>query len=228
MEIVQAPPTSFASGSGSGSGGADTAAATPLASDFETFLRMLTVQMQNQDPLNPVEASDFAVQLATFSSVEQQVLTNDLLTAIKGGLGQGAGGLGQAGALVGMEARSAAPVRFAGAPVTLHLPDRGAATAAELVVRDAVGAVVQRQPLPLDVDSIDWAGVSDTGAPLPGGLYRFEVELRSGAEALGTEGAESYQRISEIRFGPDGGREIVFAGGSAVTETAVTALRRPE
>ena len=48
-----------------------------LSSDFETFLKMLTVQMENQDPLNPVDSADFAVQLATFSSVEQQVLTND-------------------------------------------------------------------------------------------------------------------------------------------------------
>ena len=39
------------------------------SSDYETFLKMLTVQMQNQDPLNPVESSDFAAQLATFSSV---------------------------------------------------------------------------------------------------------------------------------------------------------------
>ena len=50
-----------------------------ISSDFETFLRMLTVQMQNQDPLNPIQSSDFAVQLATFSGVEQQVRTNDLL-----------------------------------------------------------------------------------------------------------------------------------------------------
>ena len=60
-----------------------------LTSDFETFLRMLTVQMQNQDPLNPVDSSDYATQLATFSGVEQQVLTNDLLKSIAGTFGQG-------------------------------------------------------------------------------------------------------------------------------------------
>ena len=45
-----------------------------ISSDFQTFLTMLTTQLQNQDPLNPVESSDFAVQLATFSGVEQQVI----------------------------------------------------------------------------------------------------------------------------------------------------------
>ena len=52
-----------------------------ISSDFETFLKMLTVQMENQDPLNPTDSSEYAMQLATFSGVEQQVLTNDLLNA---------------------------------------------------------------------------------------------------------------------------------------------------
>lgn len=55
--------------------------------DFETFLKMLTTQIRNQDPLNPMEGSDFAVQLATFSGVEQQVQTNDLLQKMTDQLG---------------------------------------------------------------------------------------------------------------------------------------------
>ena len=54
-----------------------------LNSDFETFLKMLTTQMQNQDPLNPVDSTEFATQLAMFTSVEQQVLTNDRLLSIQ-------------------------------------------------------------------------------------------------------------------------------------------------
>lgn len=59
------------------SGSAQTA--TAIASDFETFLRMLTTQLENQDPLEPVASQDLAVQLATFSGVEQQTQTNSLL-----------------------------------------------------------------------------------------------------------------------------------------------------
>lgn len=57
-------------------------ASTVLNSDFETFLKMLTVQMQNQDPLNPMDSSEYAMQLATFSGLEQQVLTNELLNSL--------------------------------------------------------------------------------------------------------------------------------------------------
>ena len=40
-------------------------ASSAITSDFETFIRMLTVQMENQDPLNPMESTEFATQLAT-------------------------------------------------------------------------------------------------------------------------------------------------------------------
>lgn len=56
-----------------------------LSSDFETFLKMLTTQMENQDPLNPVDSAEFAMQLATFSGVEQQIRTNDILADMVGG-----------------------------------------------------------------------------------------------------------------------------------------------
>jgi flagellar basal-body rod modification protein FlgD len=63
-----------------------------ISSDFTTFLKMLTTQMQNQDPLNPIDSADYAVQLATFSGVEQSVKTNQLLES----LGQQFGLLGMA------------------------------------------------------------------------------------------------------------------------------------
>src|SRR5690606_19156239 len=55
--------------------------------DFDTFLKMLTTQIANQDPLNPMEGSDFAVQLATFSGVEQQARTNQLIEALASRMG---------------------------------------------------------------------------------------------------------------------------------------------
>ena len=117
-----------------------------ISADFETFLKMLTVQMRNQDPLNPVEGTDFAVQLATFSTVEQQVRTNDLL----GALGNQLGGLGFGQLLgwVGMEARTTAPVAFDGAPGDLVLPEITLADRAEMVVTNAQGVEVQRQSVP--------------------------------------------------------------------------------
>ena len=44
-----------------------------VTSDFQTFIQMLTTQAENQDPLNPMDSAEYASQLASFSSVEQQV-----------------------------------------------------------------------------------------------------------------------------------------------------------
>jgi len=77
------------------------APAPAILNDFNTFVTMLTVQIKNQDPLNPMESSEFAVQLATFAGVEQQVRTNDLLREIA----TVKSGLGEAGSLIGQNVR---------------------------------------------------------------------------------------------------------------------------
>ena len=123
-------------------------ASNALSSDFETFLKMLTTQMENQDPLNPVESAEFAMQLATFSGVEQQIRTNGLLADMVSGLG--ASGLSQLAGWVGMEARVNSPVVFDGAPITLAPEPDPASDAAFLVVRDATGGVVSREAIPLN------------------------------------------------------------------------------
>ena len=55
----------------------------------EAFLTMLVAQLQHQDPLNPMEGTDFTSQLAQFSSLEQQFATNDALLAIQRALESG-------------------------------------------------------------------------------------------------------------------------------------------
>ena len=195
-----------------------------LSSDFETFLKMLTTQMENQDPLNPVESAEFAMQLATFSGVEQQIRTNDLLADMVGGLG--ASGLSQLAGWVGMEARVNAPAAFDGAPITLAPEPDPASDAAYLVVRDATGAQVSREALPLSVGTIEWAGMTVAGAPLPAGTYTFEVESLNQGQVTSTRPVDNYAMVHEARLS-DGGIELVLKGGNAVPSNDVRALRTP-
>src|SRR4051812_45000764 len=59
-----------------------TGAAKTLAGNFNTFLTLLTTQLQNQDPLNPMDSNQFTQQLVQFSHVEQQLNTNDNLKTL--------------------------------------------------------------------------------------------------------------------------------------------------
>lgn len=53
-----------------------------LATDFNQFLTLLTTQLQNQDPLNPMDSSEFTNQLVQFSQVEQQINSNQKLDSL--------------------------------------------------------------------------------------------------------------------------------------------------
>lgn len=197
---------------------------TVISSDFETFIKMLTVQMENQDPLNPVEASDFAVQLATFSTVEQQVLTNSLLSSLSEQIG--ALSVSQLSGWVGMEARAIMPVSVSGSPVTLTLRPDPLADSAELVVRNAQGGEVARQSVPLQAGEFDWAAMDDLGNPLPFGTYDLQVESFSQGQLIGTAPAEVHALIVEAR-NDSGVPTLLMEGGQSVSSSEILGLSDP-
>ena len=200
----------------------NTANQKALSSDFETFLRMLTVQLQNQDPLNPVEASDYAVQLATFSGVEQQVRTNELLT----GLGDQFQllGLSQFAGWVGMEARYSGPIRYEGTPieVAMDIPDN--AGAVQLIARTPSGTEVARRTLPDTNGQVIWDGTSDDGTVLPFGSYVLFSETFLDGKSQGVSPAQSYARVDQARF-EDGSAILTLANGTDITPGDVSGLR---
>jgi flagellar basal-body rod modification protein FlgD len=57
-------------------------AASGLAGDLDSFLLLLTTQLQNQDPLSPLEPTEFTGQLVQFASVEQQIAANSTMEAL--------------------------------------------------------------------------------------------------------------------------------------------------
>ena len=61
---------------------AQSTATQQLAGNFDTFLQLLTTQLQNQDPLSPMDSNQFTQQLVEFSGVEQQINTNDNLKSL--------------------------------------------------------------------------------------------------------------------------------------------------
>lgn len=202
----------------------DGTAASALSSDFETFLRMLTVQMENQDPLNPIESSDFAVQLATFSGVEQQVRSNDLLERLVGQ--QSVSALSQLAGWVGMEARAAVAGSFDGTALTLYPELPAGADQATLIVRNDTGQEVARTAIPVSSDPYHWTGLDQTGATLPPGNYAFTVEARSAGDLIGTIPVELYAPVTEARIS-GGAPVVVFASGEELAASEVTAVRAP-
>ena len=196
-----------------------------LSSDFETFLKMLTTQMQNQDPLNPVDATDYATQLATFSSVEQQVMTNDILsqlsTQIAGTQFQ------QLAAWVGMEALARAPVQFNGQAIELRPDVASSADSARLVVRNEDGDLIATHQIDINDPFFSWDGTDIAGDTVPPGVYRFEIESYDGEDLLSTHTAQAYNRITEVRD-EAGFVYLTLSDGTLIDAGSVTGLRSPE
>lgn len=195
-----------------------------ISSDFDTFLKLLTTQIRNQDPLNPVSAEDFATQLATFSGVEQQVRSNELLEGIAARLGGGE--ITQLAPWVGLEVRAPVSTLFSGAPVTVHLPSHEGAEAVQLAVFDAAGARVETLALPPGGSTAIWPGTTATGTPASEGFYRFELELLREGDVVEALPAEVFTPVREARMGPEGAL-LVLAGGETLAPSLVSALRQP-
>ncbi len=195
-----------------------------ITSDFNTFLRMLTTQIQNQDPLNPMQSTEFATQLATFSGVEQQVRTNEQLAGLATQLGLA--NLVQMSGWIGMEVRTSGEIRFAGAPLELDLTPAAQADAAELIVIDPSGTEVQRLAVSPLATTVDWAGTTADGLPLPSGNYRFRLESFAKGATLGQSEVAHYSRVEEARADGSGGVTLLLQGGVTASASAVSALRR--
>ncbi len=214
-----APKAAKPSEAGPSAGGA-------ITSDFETFLRMLTTQMQNQDPLEPMKSDELSVQLATFSGVEQQVRTNDLLSGLSARFG--AAGLTEYSGWVGKDARAAAPVHFDGAtPVSVAAKPPLRADTASLVARNEDGAEVYRQPISPQGETVIWDGKATAGGTVASGLYTFTVESAAGGTALDDVAAEPYAKVAEARI-ENGSVFLVLAGNVKVAAQEVTAIKAPD
>jgi flagellar basal-body rod modification protein FlgD len=193
-----------------------------IAADFEVFLQMLTTQLKYQDPMNPMDSSEFSTQLATFAGVEQQALGNELLAGMTAQLATSS--MAEIAGWIGQEVRVAAPVFFDGTPVTVSPNPALLADTAELVVRDEDGKEITRHTIPVSADPVEWAGVSSDGAPLPDGVYRFEVVSYADGKQILSEPAEVYAEVVEIRS-RDGANFLLLEGDIAVSAASVTAIR---
>ncbi|WP_299601416.1 flagellar hook capping FlgD N-terminal domain-containing protein [uncultured Tateyamaria sp.] len=218
MDITQTPAPTQATNSAIG----NAATSSVLSSDFEVFLKMLTAQAEYQDPLEPIDSSEYAAQLAQFSMVEQQVMTNDLMQEMLAALG--ANDMSGAANWIGMEALVQGPVKFEGSSITIAPNPPVAADAVTLLVTNEQGTEVTRLSLPVSAEPYIWDGLDSDGTALPHGEYSFQVESVANGEVLLTEPALAYNRVTEARI-ENGSTLLVLESGYMVHANNVTGLR---
>jgi flagellar basal-body rod modification protein FlgD len=76
------PPPSSSSSAASSASSANAMASQQIAGNFQSFLELLTTQLQNQNPLDPLDTNQFTQQLVEFAGVQEQLNTNDSLSTL--------------------------------------------------------------------------------------------------------------------------------------------------
>ena len=204
--IATATATTAASSS------ATATASTKIAGDFNTFLKMLTTQLQNQDPTNAMDPTEMTNQLVSFAQVEQQISMNSNLNALISL--QQAQSLTTSADLVGRKVElSGSTLPLQDGAAQLRLPVAGTATAAQVQVVDNNGTVLRSQVVQLGKSATTWTwdGKTDAGTRLPDGAYTYSVSGRGPAGAalplsatvLGTTtGVQRHNNTLNLMFGP--------------------------
>lgn len=193
-----------------------------LASDFETFLKMLTTQMKNQDPLNPVDSTEYATQLAMFSSVEQQVLTNDRLELIQETLLGNS--LSQVADWVGKLARVEGAFTLNAKNYEFELPKDEDRQARQLAIKDESGQIIYVKQILKSDEIAAWDGQNGT----LGTSYSAVIQLLDSEGNVTSElAAAHYSKVSEVRL-LNQQTLALLEGGTAVPISQITALRQSE
>ncbi|MBR0657378.1 flagellar hook assembly protein FlgD [Plastoroseomonas arctica] len=147
-----------------------------IAGDFNTFLTLLTTQLRNQSPTDPLDTNQMTAQLVQFASVEQQIATNQNLAQLLS-LQQNSA-LTAAAGLVGRRVEvESDQLSLQGGIAGLRLPAAGTASAARVTISGSTGRTVRQLDVPLASTAREWSwdGRSNAGVRQADGAYRVAV-----------------------------------------------------
>ncbi len=189
---------------------ASSSAFSGLAANFDTFLTLLTTQLQNQAPLDPLDTEQFTEQLVQFAGVEQSIETNanlETLIALQSSSDR-AGALD----LIGREVTLLSDAAFHGgdgASWTYEIPS--AAANATFAVTDEAGTVVASGIAPSG-GRITWNGRGPEGEAAAPGVYRLRIDARDAAGDALPVRIETQDHVAAVAFEEDGPRLETRAG----------------
>lgn len=157
----------------------------------DEFLQLLVAQMKNQDPINPMDGTQFASQLAQFNSVEQLINLNDGMNALAQSQQMMSNGLSNtmAASLAGKTVRALSNQVAVGENGDTELQFRinDIATEVEITITDESGNTIRKETIE-NVGSGDhswnWDGKSDAGNRVPKGIYSIRVDAKNGDDQV--------------------------------------------
>lgn len=193
---------------------------------MDQFLTMLVAQLKHQDPLNPMEGTDFTAQLAQFSGLEQQFTMNDHLEDIQGALDAQENGnvLDYIGKTVKTNGN--------GIFVNDGQANSGAYTLGEaadvnVYIFDQRGVEVRRMHMGRQESGqhvLDWDGNNNRGESVSDGVYTFEIEPVSEAGGMVSHSTHVLGEVDGITY--EQNMPFLMIGESRVAPSEVVEVQK--
>ncbi|OGA98064.1 MAG: flagellar biosynthesis protein FlgD [Burkholderiales bacterium RIFCSPHIGHO2_12_FULL_61_11] len=186
--------------------GALTSATGSSADSEQRFLKLLVTQLNNQDPLNPLDNAQLTSQLAQMSTVSGIEKLNGAFQSLLAQSGssqvlQSAGLIGRTVLVPGNEL-----ALKQGVEVPFAVDVTGAAESVKVTITNAAGDAVRSYDLgalPPGVKTLSWDGAADNGEPLAEGSYTLSVGALGGASTVAAS-ALTYAKVSSVAQGSAG------------------------
>jgi flagellar basal-body rod modification protein FlgD len=211
---------------GAAATGTSDSATQQLTGNMDTFLQLLTTQLQNQDPMNPMDSDQFTQQLVEYSQVEQQINTNTnlqtLISLQQGGAASSA--VSYLGKTVSVTNGSASLTDSAASwNYTLAAPS----TATTLTIANASGQTVYTGAGSTSAggNTFDWNGQDNNGNQLPDGVYTLAVTAAASDGSAVQTSVSSTGVVSEVNL--SGSTPELMIGSMAVPISQVATVQNP-
>jgi len=214
------------SGVGSSSSSSSSVVDRPaIANNFATFLQLLTTQLKNQNPLDPLDTNQFTQQLVEFSGVEQQLKTNDFLSSLV-----------QANA----NTTNSNAVNYIGKTVTasgvrselvnnqaqwnFSVSDQSMVT---VNIKDANGNTVYTEQGNMQAGSgtFTWDGKDNDGNSQPAGTYSISMQAVTPEGKSINVSTETTGTVTGVDF--TGSEPVLLVGNTRLNLSGVTSVRTP-
>ena len=189
-----------------------------IAGNFQDFLLLLTTQLQNQSPLDPLDTNQFTQQLVQFAGVEQQLKGNDTLGSILSAVKSTS--TANIASYIGLTVSadgSSTPLSGGAATWTVNAPR--AAARANVIITNEAGETVATQSTTFKAgaQSYTWDGKGTDGLTKPDGTYKISV---SGTDASGQSVALSTQISGTVTAVDMSGASPALTVGTTVVPLA--------
>jgi len=217
--------TSSVSSATSSAAASQAATRQTIAGNFDTFLQLLTTQLQNQNPLDPLDTNQFTQQLVQFSSVEQQLKTNDYLAKLvdASATDRAASAGGYLGATITADGST---TTLANGQATWNLSLNKPATKATINIVNASGETVftSTQAMAAGSDSYTWDGRTSDGSLVTGGQYTIKIDATDAAGQPVTVSSEISGKVDAVDLSGD--TPILKIGSISVSLDKVKTLQK--